>query len=177
MSYILINNEGVYDFGFISCNYLFKNIFKFAIYGVAAFVLLISSWFISLITGKNYINRVFDSINFKIFQKKLYYIIVFISIIDTLIYYLLYRLVSKHAIVDLITDYFTEPIFLLYMILYYYKFKNAKFKTRQIISSFIFFSIGIILMIIGLSKYYCKNYDCQNGPHNYFRYVIINWWL
>ena len=81
---------------------------------------------------------------------------------------------SKHAVVDLVTDYFTEPIFLLYMILYYYKFKNAKFKIRQIISSFIFFSIGIILMIIGLSKYYSINYDYQNSSHNYFRYVIIS---
>ena len=174
MSNIIMKKEIVYDFGFISCNYLFKNIFKFAIYGVATFVLLISSGFISLITGKNYINRVFDYINCKIIQKKLYYIIVFISIIDTLIYYLLYRLVSKHAVVDLVTDYFTEPIFLLYMILYYYKFKNAKFKIRQIISSFIFFSIGIILMIIGLSKYYSINYDYQNSSHNYFRYVIIS---
>ena len=69
MSNIIMKKKGVYDFGFISCNYLFKNIFKFAIYGVAAFVLLISSGFISLITGKNYINRVFDSIIVKYSKK------------------------------------------------------------------------------------------------------------
>ena len=122
------NKKDIYEFGFISYNYLFKNTFKIAIYVVVPFILLIFSGFISIISRNNYIKRIFNSLNFKIFQKKYYYIIIFISLIDTLNFYLLNRLVSNYAIVDLITDYFTNQFFyyIWFYIIIYLKMLSLK---------------------------------------------------
>ena len=178
----LDDKDNVFEFGFISFNYFLKISFKFGIYFSIGFILLLTTGIISLVTGKNYIKKIFKKINCKLYEKKRFHFIIIISIIDIVNSYILNRLVSKFTIVDLITDYFTEPIYLLYVFLFYYLFKHYNFRIKPILSSFVFFIIGMVLMIFGLVKYYCYSTKindetkCESGINNYFRnyhYSII----
>ena len=63
----------------------------------------------SLMCGKN----LFKKCKFKIFAIKYYYYVFIISLIDIISYLILYKLVSLYSTVFLITDFFTEPIYLL----------------------------------------------------------------
>jgi hypothetical protein len=104
----------------------------------------------------------------KLFTKKYFHYIIIIAIIDSITYLILYQLITKKNRAFIITEYFTSPIYLLYLIVYYYIFKKVTFSIKQIIISYILFFIGIILMIIGLTKYYCLTEKVGNGSVNYF---------
>ena len=104
--------------------------------------------------------------------------------IDIFLYLVIYKLITPFSTAYSITEFFTEPVYLLYLILYYKMYKNVHFNLKQIITSYSFFIVGIILMIIGLSNYYCESilkindffgfdlvsnkYYCKEGTSNYF---------
>ena len=129
------------------------------------------------------------SIGLKIPIKYLYYLL-FIAIIDLLVYLVFNRLISIYTRYFVITEYFTSPIYLLYLILYYYIFKKVNFSLKQIIISYMFFLIGIFFMIYGLinyfciteirgnsnfTEYYCKDEEKENkGYINYFIHSYIS---
>ena len=156
----------------------FQNSIYFSVFFAALFFVSI----ISLISWKNLVKYLFK---WKIFEVKKIYYIFLIASIDILTYLFVNSLITPYATLFSITEYFTEPIYLFYLIIYYKYFKKAHFYLKQIIISYVFFILGLILMIIGLSKYYCETcyitiqvyspfrYDeqvrlCKEGVNNYF---------
>ena len=130
---------------------------------------------ISLISGHNLIKGAFKKLKFKLFGFRCFHYILIICIIDIISYFLLFWLISPYSISYLITDFFTEPIFLFYLILYYRIFKKVDFKKNQIVLSFIFFLLGMVPMLVGLSKFYCRlnnrsynSFTCKENTDNYF---------
>ena len=170
----------------VKATFLFSQIsFKLGILILLMISFLIISLFIcgliSIISGVNFVKKLFDKIKCKFVGVQKIHVVLFIGLFD-IIYYFLYSSVSEFSTFYLITEFFTEPIYLLYIILYYRIFKKLNFEMKQIISSFFFFIIGIIVMVIGLSNYYCKSkinikkdfwgerreYVCQDDISNYF---------
>ena len=104
--------------------------------------------------------------------------------IDIFLYLVIYKLITPFSTAYSITEFFAEPVCLLCLILYYKMNKNVHFNLKQIITSYSFFIVGIILMIIGLCNYYCETiveiddffgfnftfnkYSCKEGISNYF---------
>ena len=139
--------------------------------------------FISLISGKNCFNSLLKYLRkYKFFSVKYFNSFLLISLIDILIYLVIYRLITPYSTIYSITEYFTEAIYLLILIIYYKIFEKAHFYLKQILISYVFFTSGIFLMIFGLSKYFCKSkyvkkeaygykiikYYCIEGTNNYF---------
>ena len=139
--------------------------------------------FISLITGKNYFKPSLKYLfKHKFFSVKYFNYILLISFIDILIYLVIYSLITPYSTVYSITQFFTEAIYLLIIIIYYKIYTKAHFYLKQILISYFFFISGIVLMAFGLSKYYCKTkivleedvvskitkYYCIEGKNNYF---------
>ena len=145
--------------------------------GINAFIV-----FILIIAKKNLANQ--------IFTKKYLHYLLFIAIIDSLVYLFLNRLITIYTRTFVITEYFISPIYLIYLILYYFIFKKVTFSLKQIIISYMFFLIGIIFTIFGLINYfcitemrgnshytenYCKDEEKENkGYINYFIHSYIS---
>jgi len=160
------------DFGYKISALFLKNSFKFGIYAVILIILLIVSCSNSLFSEKKNKIDLFKGFH-NIFKFNYFFNIILISLIDIIYYLLFFHLVTFFSNSYLITNYFTEPVYLLYIIIYYKKFKKVNFKPHQIICPFILFGIGVISMIIGLVKFYCaeKNYIDSD---NYGKYIIIS---
>ena len=155
--------------------------FQFGIIFSLVFLAILISSLASLISGRNIIKYLF---NMKLFSFKYFYYILLIAFIDILVYLFIYRLITPYSTVYSLTEFFTEPIYLCYLILYYKIYKKANFYLKQIAISYTFFIIGIISMVIGLSKYYCETiikmsdsfgfdltfnkYYCKEETNNYF---------
>ena len=155
--------------------------FQFGIIFSLVFLAILISSLASIISGRNIIKYLFK---IKIFALKFFYYILLIAFIDILVYLFIYRLITPYSTVYSLTEFFTEPIYLLYLILYYKIYKKAHFYLKQIAISYSFFIIGIISMVIGLSKYYCETileihhffgfnlgfnkYYCKEETSNYF---------
>ena len=151
-----INNiSGENDFGYKSSFIFFRYSIQFGIYMGIGTTLLILSGFLSLLSGQNYVKKLFTKINCKIFPIRCFHYLIYIALIDILYNLFFIQLVTSFSKTYLITNYFNESIYLFYIIFYYRKFKKADFKLKQIIYSYIFFILGIISMIIGLTNYYC----------------------
>ena len=171
--------------------FLFANLsFKFGIIFSLVFLVILITILISVISGKNIINHYWLKVKF--INIKYFHYILIISMIDIFLYLIIYKLITPYSTAYSITEFFTEPVYLSYLILYYKMKKNVHFNLKQIITSYSFFIVGIILMIIGLSIYYCESivitheffgfnlsfnkYYCKGGTSNYFynnHYSII----
>ena len=166
------NNE--YNNGYIIHRLFLKIATQSGINTVIIFVLIVAK--------KNFAKQI-------LIKKYLHYLL-FIAIIDSLVYLVFNRLITIYTRAFVITEYFTSPIYLLYLILYYYIFKKVTFSFKQIIISYMFFLIGIIFMIFGLinyfcitkiransdyTEYYCKDEEKENkGYINYFIHSYIS---
>ena len=180
-----INNiSGENDFGYKSSVLFFRYSIQFGIYMGIGTTLLILSGFLSLLSGQNYVKKLFTEINFKIFPIRYFHYLIYIASIDILYNLFFIQLVTSFSKTYLITNYFNESIYLFYIILYYRIFKKTNFKLRQIIYSFIFFILGIIVLIIGLTNYYClteerigykeKKTGWRRETEKYTYYICVN---
>ena len=183
MFFILVCNAMLFIFGGLitndspetefgdRVNFLFgKLAFQFGIIFTLIVVITLFIGIISLICGNNYLKKLS---HFQIFHIKYYHYIFLISLIDIISYLFLYKLVSPYSTAFLITEFFTEPIYLLYIIIYYWVFKKGIFKIKKIISSYSLFILGIILMIIGLSNFYSETKVIKNTKFNIDKYICI----
>lgn len=160
--------------------YFSKTLYQVGIYFGCTFSIFFLAFFFtglfSLMSGRNLIKGAYKKLKFKLFGFRCFHYILIICTIDIISYFLLFWLISPYSISYLITDFFTEPIFLFYLLIYYRIFKKVDFRKKQIIFSFIFFLLGMISMLIGLSKFYCrgnatsysKSYKCKENTDNYF---------
>ena len=141
-SSLIDNKEIKYNFGYRTYVVFLRIATKSGFFTVIGFFSLI----IALIREKEVLKPIFN--------RKCFYYIIIISIIDSLTYLVFHSLITEHTRAFIITEYFTSPIYLLYLILYYYIFKKVIFSFKQIIISYIFFLIGMSVMIIGLIKHF-----------------------
>jgi len=99
-----IDNKNIkYSNSYITHRLFVKSVTQSGISTVIMFVLAIAK--------KNFAKQIF-------IKKYLHYLL-FIAIIDLLVYLVFNRLISIYTRYFVITEYFTSPIYLLYLILYY----------------------------------------------------------
>ena len=173
------DNDNDNDLKYKSTALFVKNSFQFGIYlgiGLISYLFNIS---VSLLFGKNYDKDICSRLIKNIKKCKFHYLIL-ISLIDILYYLIFFQLITPYSKSYLVTDYFNEAIYLLYLILYYTIFKKANFQKIQTAITFVFFIIGLILMIIGLSLFHChvgkieSYYSCIDGINNFFAYKYLS---